>query len=121
MSAVSEAEIAAAYVNAKDAVGSRVTLMEMEYQQPQTPLEIDNTTAVGILTKQLLPRQSKAIDMRFYWLRDREKQGQFNLYWNQGANNLSDYFTKHHPASHHQKMRKLFMSSNLIGSICVNS
>ena len=72
---MSEAEIAAAYVNAKDAIESHVTLMEIGHQQPQTPLEIDNTTAVGILIKQLLPHRSKAIDMCFYWLRDREKQG----------------------------------------------
>jgi hypothetical protein len=115
MSAASESEIAAAYVNAKDGVESRITLMEMGHPQPKTPLEIDNTTAFGILTKQLLPRRSKAIDMRFYWLRDRENQGQFNLYWSRGENNLADYFTKHHPASYHQKMRKLYMSSNLIG------
>ena len=115
MSAASESEIAAAYVNAKDAVETRITLMEMGHPQPPTPLEIDNTTAVGILTKQLLPRRSKAIDMRFYWLRDRENQSQFNLYWSKGENNLADYFTKHHPAKHHEKMRRLYMLSNLIG------
>ena len=115
MSAASESEIAAAYVNAKDAVESRITLWEMGHPQPETPLEIDNTTAFGILTKQLLPRRSKAIDMRFYWLRDRENQGQFNLYWSRGENNLADYFTKHHSAPYHQKMRHLYMSSNLIG------
>ena len=64
MGAASESEIAAAYANAKDGVESRVTLMEMGHEQPSTPLEIDNTTAFGILTKQLLPRRSKAMDMR---------------------------------------------------------
>ena len=115
MSAASESEIAAAYVNAKDAVKSRITLWEMGHPQPEMPLEIDNIIAFSILTKQLLPRRSKAIDMQFYWLRDRENQEQFNLYWSHGENNLADYFTKHHPASYHQKIRKLYMSSNLIG------
>jgi len=116
MGAASESEIAAGYVNARDAVETRITLMEMGHPQPSTPLEMDNTTAYGILTKQLLPRRSKAMDMRFYWLRDRENQQQFNIYWSKGEGNLADYFTKHHPASHHKRMRKIFMSSNLIAT-----
>ena len=71
MSAASESEIAAAYVNAKLAVPIRMCLLEMGYHQPATPLEIDNATAHGLLTKQLMPKRSKAIDMRFYWLRDK--------------------------------------------------
>ena len=81
MSAASESEIAAAYVNAKLAVPIRICLLEMGHHQPATPLEIDNTTAYGILTKQLMPKRSKSIEMRFYWLRDRENQRQFQLYW----------------------------------------
>ena len=80
MASASEAEIAGGYVNARDAVETRIALMEMGHPQPATPLEIDNTTAYGIITKQLLPRRSKAIDMRYYWLRDRENQDQFNIY-----------------------------------------
>jgi len=114
MSAASEAEIAGGYANARDAAETRITLMEMGHPQPPTPLEIDNTTAHGIITKQLLPRRSKAIDMRYYWLRDRENQNQFNMCWSKGDNNLGDYFTKYHPSTHHKRMRKLHVSSNLI-------
>jgi len=117
MGAASEAEIAAAYVNARMGVELRVMLWEMGHPQPATPLELDNTTAYGILTKQLIPKRSKAIDMRFFWLRDRTNQQQFNLYWHKGDDNLADYFTKHHPATHHQKMRKILMASCLIRSI----
>jgi len=117
MGAASETEIAGGYVNARMAVELRIMLMEMGHVQPKTPLELDNTTAFGILTKQIIPKRSKAIDMRFFWLRDRTNQNQFHLYWNKGDDNLADYFTKQHPAQHHKKMRKILMASSLVGSI----
>ena len=42
------------------------------------------------------------MDMRFYWVKDRVKQGQFHVYWGPGYQNLSDYFTKHHSAARPQ-------------------
>ena len=111
MGAASESEIASAHVNACIGASERVTLMELGHPQLRTPLEIDNTTAHGILTKSLLPKRSKAIDVRFYWLRDRENQGQFLLHWDRGDNNLVDYFTKHYSAAYHKKMRPLYLAS----------
>ena len=40
--------------------------------------------------------------MRFYWIRNRVHQGQFQIYWSKGTTNRANYFSKHHPASHHQ-------------------
>ncbi len=42
------------------------------------------------------------MDMRFHRLRCRDAQGQFHYYWRPGTQNLADYFTKHHPATHHK-------------------
>ena len=39
--------------------------------------------------------------MRYYWLRDRKNQKQFDIYWHPGPENDTDYFTKHHPAKTH--------------------
>jgi hypothetical protein len=47
--------------------------------------------------------------MRFYWLQDRVEQKQFLIYWKPGHLNFADYFTKHHPASHHRKMRYKYL------------
>ena len=52
---------------------------------------------------------SKAIDMRFYWVRDRVDQGHFHVYWKPGKTNLADYFTKHHTATHHKLMRPIYL------------
>ena len=49
--------------------------------------------------------------MRFYWIRDRVRQGQFLVYWRKGSLNKADYFTKHHPASHHQDIRSAYLYS----------
>ena len=46
---------------------------------------------------------------RFHWLRDREAQGQFWIHWRPGKTNLADYFTKHHPPSHHQRVRSRYL------------
>ena len=71
MPAASESEIAWVFVNAKLAIPERVCLLEMWHPRPATPLETPNTTAYGMLTKELIPKRSKGIAVRFFWLRDR--------------------------------------------------
>ena len=114
--AAPEAEVAAACVNARHGITHRITLLEMDHPQHQTPLEIDNTTAYGMLTNTLIPKRSKAIDMRFFWLRDRENQKQFKLCWAKGINNIADYFTKHHPTEHHRNMRRVCLANMIYAS-----
>ena len=47
--------------------------------------------------------------MIFYWLKDRVEQGQFRIYWEPGHTNLADYYTKHHPPSHHKRVRPIYV------------
>lgn len=101
ISEASKSKIAGAHINAKVGISNRIALLEMEHPQEVTPLEMDNTTAHGILTKQLMTRHSKMIDMRFFWLRDRNNQQQFNIYLRKGKTNKGDYYTKNHPAFYH--------------------
>ncbi len=49
--------------------------------------------------------------MRFHWLRCRNTQGQFRYYWRPGTQNLADYFTKHHPATHHKSVCPTILTS----------
>jgi hypothetical protein len=88
-----------------------VALEEMGHPQPATPMATDNSTASGIATDTVKQKRSKAIDMRFYWIRDRVRQGQFHIYWSKGQTNRADYFSKHHPASHHQAIRSTYLYS----------
>ena len=73
---------------------------------------IYSTADDGIMNKTVKLKQSKAMDMRFYWLQDRVEQGQFRVYWSPGKYNLADYFSKLHSPSHyhHRKMRTIYFS-----------
>jgi hypothetical protein len=109
MSSAAEAEVGALFLNAREGTVLRNTLEEMGHTQPPTPLQTDNSTANGIINGTVKQQRSKAIDMRFYWVRDRSNQGHFNVFWAPGRDNLGDYFTKHHPPSHHRLMRPIFL------------
>jgi hypothetical protein len=87
----------------------RTTLAEMGHPQPATPMQVDNSTANGILNGTVKQQRSRAIDIRFYWMKDCTQQGQFNVFWAPGRGNLADYFTKHHSPAHHRLMRPQYL------------
>ena len=106
MSSAAEAELGALFINAKEAVHIRNILEEMGHPQPPTPIQTDNSTANGVVNNIIQPKQMKAMDMRFHWLRDRMNQAQFRFHWRPGPTNLADYWTKFHTAAHHKKFRR---------------
>ena len=109
MSSAQESETGMGFINAKSAIEKRLTLEFLGHKQGPTPIQFDNKAAVGILTDQMTQRRSKAMDMRFYWLKDRAAQGQFHIHWKRGMTNLADYHTKHHPTSHHRNVRSTYV------------
>jgi hypothetical protein len=111
MSSAAEAELGALFINAKTAVSMRRTLEELGHPQECTPIQTNNLTAHALLTNKILPKALKAMDMRFHWLRCRGAQDQYQFYWRPGTQNLADYWTKHHPASHHKLFRPQILTS----------
>ena len=110
MASAMEAEVAAIYTNAVEIVSIRNTLTELGHPQPPTPIKVDSQTAVGFANDTLKFKRSKAIDMRFHWIKDRTNRDQFTVYWRPGSENRADYITKFHPPSHCQKMRRTFFN-----------
>jgi hypothetical protein len=110
MSSAAEAELGALYLNARKVVCLRQILTEMGHPQPQTLIQTNNLTAEGVINNKIQPKRTKAMDMRFHWLRDHEAQDQFRIYWRPGKTNLADYFTKHHPPLHHVNVRSEFLT-----------
>jgi hypothetical protein len=102
MSSAAEAEIEAVLINAKEGAVLRTTLEELGHTQPPIPMETDNITATGYNNGRIKQKRAKAMDMRFYWIKDRAKQGQFKIYWGPGLQHLADYFTKHHSPARHK-------------------
>jgi len=109
LSSAAEAEVGALFVNAKEGTGLRTTLAELGHAQGATPIKTDNTTAHGFANSRIKQQRSRAMDMRFYWIQDRVKQGHFHVYWGPSNENLADYFTKHHTAAHHRRMRPIYL------------
>ena len=53
----------------------------MGHTQPPTPLKTDNAMADAICNGKIQQKQTKTMDMRFHWIRERECQNQFRIYW----------------------------------------
>jgi hypothetical protein len=79
----------------------------MGHPQQPTILLCDNTTAIGIAMDMdtIKQKQTKAIDMRFHWIRDRVRQQQFIITYISTHDNIADYFTKNLPFEIHSKFQ----------------
>jgi hypothetical protein len=99
-----EAEYGAAFLFAQKGVGLRNIAVALGHEQPPTPILCDNEFAIGLANDTIKQKKSKSIDMRFHWLRDRIRQGQFTITHLAGKLNLADFFTKTLPCASHQEM-----------------
>ena len=104
-----EAELGALFLNAKEAKILRLTLIEMGHPQPPNPIHIDNTTVVGIVNNTIKRQRSRAMEMRYFYSCDQVKEGNFDVQWHPGLENLGDYTTKHHDAKHHMNVRPIYL------------
>ena len=117
MASATETEVVALYIMAWEAVYIRIVLEEMGNKQPSIPLQTDNATAEVVCNGKIQPKQTKAMDMRFHWLRDRQYQEQFRIYWRPGKSNYTNYWMKHHPATHHKHTHKEFITPHIVVEI----
>ena len=84
MSSAQEAETGAGFFNAKQLLPLRLALEDLGHPQGPTPIQFDNKAATAIINETVSQKRSKAMDMRFYWLRDRVKQ-QHSMYTGDAA------------------------------------
>ena len=109
LSSAPEAEIAALFHNAQKVIPLCQLLIELGHTQPATPIQTDNSVAASFAASTIKQRRSKTIDMRYYWLQDRQQMKQIDIYWQPKKLNLADYFSKHHPIHHHKSMRPVVL------------
>jgi hypothetical protein len=62
MSSAAKAELGALYINAREVIPMQRLLEEMGHKQPPTPIQTDNSTALGIVTNNIQPCCTKAMD-----------------------------------------------------------
>ena len=86
--------------------------MELGHPQPPTPMHCDNKTAAGIANDTVKKHRSRSMEMRFFWVTDQVKRGNFDVQWHPGLENLADYFTKHFIGKHHQQVRPWYLQTN---------
>ena len=84
------------------------------HKQPPTPLQTDNAMADAVINGKIQPKRTKAMDLRIHWLRNRECQQQFRIYWRPSKMNYANYWTKHHPKSHHRNIQKEFLTTTIV-------
>ena len=94
MSSAAEAELGELYIITREAIYVRIILEELGHKHPPTPIQTDNSTVEGVINNRIQPKQTKAMDMRFHWLRDRMLRKYFCFYWRPGIFNYADYLKK---------------------------
>jgi hypothetical protein len=105
-----EAEYASSFIVGQAATSIMHTAMDLGYPQHTIDMTADNSCAVGIAHNTVKQKRSKAIDMRYHWIRDQVKQNKIRITWKPGALNLADFFTKAHPVHHHKLMRSRYVT-----------
>ena len=92
-------------------------LEEMGHRLPATPVQTDNSTALGFVTKNISPKQTKSAAMNYWYLRDQQDQQQFRWYWKEGPTNNADYYTKHHCEAHHREVSKFLTPVGVVNAL----
>jgi hypothetical protein len=100
MSLAANAKIGALYIICREAAPAHHTFEFLGHPQPPTPIQTNNTTALGIVNNMVI-KKLKAMDMKYHWLWDRISQKQFRHYWAPGSKSKGNYVTKHHAPVHH--------------------
>ena len=57
----------------------RMALAEMGHLKPPIPVATENTAANSIVNGKAKQKRYRAIDIRFYWVRDRIRQNHFHV------------------------------------------
>ena len=102
VSSAAEVEYASLFINGQKGVHLRNIADALGHIQPPTIMLCDNECAQGIASDTVKIKKSKSWDMRWHWIRDRVRQGQFIVVWRKGAHNLADFFAKTLPVHEHQ-------------------
>jgi hypothetical protein len=102
-----ESELAGMYMCMQRCTWLRDVLRAFGFPQGPTLIVTDNTVAIAFAENTCKLSQSKSIDIRFHWIRDRVKQGHFKLAYVPGTENIADFFTKPLSADDHHRWMPL--------------
>ena len=84
MQSDTEAELGRLFEKCQKATSMKTFLAEMGHQQPPKLVATENTATSSIVNGTAKPKIFQAIDMRFYWVRDRIRQNHFHIFQEEG-------------------------------------
>ena len=87
----------------------QIKFLEIENQQPPDTSSKENSATTELIAYNTKHKISKAIDINFYFSRDRPKQDFFCGLWYKGSKNLDIYITKHQLAQHNKTMILIYL------------
>ena len=88
-----KAEVGGLFQNGKIAVPLRITHHELGFPLPLAPIKTDNSASEGIATATVRQESSKAMDMQFYWMKDRFKKKSFLLETRKSKHGFTHHIT----------------------------
>ena len=80
MGSATEAKIGATYSNGQEAFPIRTLLRKIGHPQSDWAMQVYNSTVVGFSNDTIKQKRSKAIIVRFYWIRERTSCAQLLVY-----------------------------------------
>ena len=111
-----ETEIGAAYENAKEAIPVRNAAIDTGHPQPSTPMQVDNSMAVGFVNKIIKQKLSKPLTCVFTGFKTEKHKNNSKYTGDPGKGdsqnprgNLGDYHTKHFTKAHHILCRPMYL------------
>ena len=105
VASVAEAEYAALFLAAQEAVNLRNILHDLGYTQSPTNILCDNACAVGLATNTVKKRRSKSIDMRW-----RQQETGWSKISSRSIGELADFFTKILSVATHKLLMPLLVT-----------
>ena len=105
MSSAAEAELASLFTIAKEMIPLRQALTEMGWPQSATPIQCDNSTAVGVCQRNNNSSEDKIHGYELPLATLQRITTIIQFFWAAGKLNLGDYSTKDHPPMYHLAYR----------------
>ena len=94
-------ELHTAFFNSKEGTMTSTIITKMGHPKSNTPLQVGNRCADGIINITMKQLCYKSMNMHFYRLKYCECQGKFQIHWHCENDNLEYYFTKNPCTLHH--------------------
>jgi hypothetical protein len=104
VASAAKAELGALFHNCQDGIIFRQTPEDLGHTQPQTLVHCNNATAIGIANNTVKRQQSRLMELRFFWVGNKEAQKIYGISWHPGQENLVDHQSKHHTEAHHRNV-----------------